>query len=71
VTFLSHTGGGTDPTGALVVSPRFAEADTTYKRTLDPYGLLRTVEDLLGLKPLGNAAMAPTVARSLFPKAFG
>ena len=44
-------------TGALVVSP-FAQPGATDSVPYDPYSLLRSSEDLLGLDPLGLAAGA-------------
>jgi hypothetical protein len=70
IAFLSHAGGGTDPTGALVVAPRFARKGGLYAQPLDPYGLLRTVEDLLGLEPLAKAAKAASFAKLALPLAF-
>jgi hypothetical protein len=46
--------------GALVVS-RFATAGATDDTEIDPYGLLRTVQDLLGLKPLARSADATSL----------
>jgi hypothetical protein len=46
--------------GALVVSP-FATAGATDGTEIDPYGLLRTVQDVLGLKPLARSADAPSL----------
>ncbi len=46
--------------GALVVS-RFAIAGATDDTKIDPYGLLRTVQDVLALKPLARSADAPSL----------
>jgi hypothetical protein len=46
--------------GALVVS-RFATAGATDDTEIDPYGLLRTVQDVLGLKPLARSASATSL----------
>jgi hypothetical protein len=46
--------------GALVVS-RFATAGATDDTAIDPYGLLRTVQDALGLKPLARSANASSL----------
>ncbi|HEX5923124.1 MAG TPA: alkaline phosphatase family protein [Baekduia sp.] len=46
--------------GALVVS-RFATAGATDDTAIDPYGLLRTVQDVLGLKPLARSADATSL----------
>ncbi len=67
ITFLS--GPSTDATGALVLSP-FAKRGSLYAKPYGPYSLLRSVEDLLGLKPLAKATSAPSFAKLLFPHAF-
>lgn len=46
--------------GALVVS-RFATAGATDDTEIDPYGLLRTVQDVLALKPLARSAEATSL----------
>jgi hypothetical protein len=46
--------------GALVVS-RYATAGATDDTEIDPYGLLRTVQDVLGLKPLARSADATSL----------
>lgn len=46
--------------GALVVS-RYATAGATDEAELDPYGLLRTVQDVLGLEPLARSANATSL----------
>ncbi|MCW3039855.1 MAG: hypothetical protein JWM31_1760, partial [Solirubrobacterales bacterium] len=46
-------------TGALLLSPRL-RAGVTDDTPTGPYALLRTLEDLFGLPPLGHAA-DPTV----------
>jgi hypothetical protein len=70
IAFLSHAGGGTDPTGAVVVAPRFAHAGGLFAKPFDAYSLLRTVEDLLALEPLGKAARAASFAKLALPLAF-
>ena len=70
IAFLSHTGGGVDPTGALVVAPRYAPKGGVVAKPADAYGLLRTVEDLLGLEPLAQAADAVSLAKAALPLAF-
>lgn len=47
--------------GALLVSP-FAKAGGTDDGVYDPYGLLRSVQDVLGLKPLAKSATARSFA---------
>ena len=73
VLFLSRTpgtdaGAATAPTGGLVVS-RFAKAGGTLRGAYDPYAALRSIEDLLGLDPLGFAAQAKSFARAALPSA--
>ncbi len=46
--------------GALVVS-RFATAGATDETEIDPYGLLRTAQDVLALKPLARSADATSL----------
>ena len=57
------------PAGGLVVS-RFAKSGATLRGAYDPYGALRSIEDLLGLDPLGFAARAKSFARAALPSAF-
>ena len=57
------------PTGGVVVS-RFAKAGGTVRDAYDPYAALRSIEDLLGLDPLGFAAQAKSFARTALPSAF-
>jgi hypothetical protein len=47
----------TPPLGALVLSPR-ATAARTVDAATGPVALLRSIDDLLGLDPLGAAAQA-------------
>ena len=54
--------------GALVVS-RFATAGATDGTEIDPYGLLRTVQDVLGLKPLARSADATSLLDSVLAAA--
>ncbi len=49
------------PLGALVLSPR-ATAARTVDAATGPVALLRSIEDLLGLDPLGAAAQVTTPA---------
>ena len=57
----------TAPTGALVLSPK-ATAGTQLTDALGPVALLRSVDGLFGLDPLGAAAQAPAGALdSIFP----
>jgi hypothetical protein len=49
------------PTGALVLS-RHAARGKTVSAAYDAYSVLRTTEDLLGLKPLAKAATAHSFA---------
>jgi phosphatidylinositol-3-phosphatase len=64
------TAAGDDPlhTGTLLVS-RFLSSGSTDATPLDPYGLLRTTEDLFGLDPLGLANRTKT--KSLAPTLLG
>lgn len=57
-------------TGALLLS-RYATAGGEIGGAYDPYAVLRCVEDLLALDPLGYAASAPSIARKALPGAFG
>ena len=73
VLFLAHAPGtsdSTEPTKGLVVS-RFAKAGATIKTAYDPYSALRSIEDLLGLDPLGFAGQATSFAHTALPGAFG
>jgi hypothetical protein len=57
------------PLGALVLSPR-ATAARTVDAATGPVALLRSIEDLLGLDPLGAAAQAtPALDGVLAPPA--
>jgi hypothetical protein len=60
--------GGTAPirTGALILSS-YATPGRTLRGDYDPYSLLRSVEDLLGLAPLAHAAGAPSFVRQALP----
>ena len=40
------------------------------RRAYDPYALLRSIEDLFGLDPLGLAAQAKAFAHAALPGAF-
>ena len=64
---------GADPqspvrNGALLVSP-FAKAGGTDDGVYDPYGLLRSVQDVLGLKPLAKSATARSFAGTVLASA--
>lgn len=61
-------GGGPVPTGALVLS-RYAAAGTTISTTYNPYSVLRSVEDLLGYKPLVHAKSAHSFDAAALPNA--
>jgi hypothetical protein len=60
--------GGTAPvqTGALILSS-YATPGRTLRGDYDPYSLLRSVEDLLGLAPLAHAAGAPSFVGQALP----
>jgi phosphatidylinositol-3-phosphatase len=63
-------GAGAPPrNGALLLSP-FARAGTTAASAYDPYALLRSIEDLFALRPLGRAATAPSFAPTILAKAY-
>ena len=55
-------------TGALVIS-RYATPGRTVARAYDPYSLLRSVDDLLGFKPLVNSAHAKSFVAAALPGA--
>jgi phosphatidylinositol-3-phosphatase len=55
-------------TGALVIS-RYATPGRTVARAYDPYSLLRSVDELLGFKPLVNAAKAKSFVAAALPGA--
>jgi hypothetical protein len=61
---------GPDPvrTGALVIS-RYGAPGHTIAHAYDPYSLLRSVDDLLGFKPLVNAARARSFVAAALPGA--
>ena len=44
---------------------RFVQAGATSDQKLNPYGLLRSVEDVLALKPLARAKQAPSLLDSV------
>jgi hypothetical protein len=54
------------PTGALVLS-RYAARGATITATSDAYSILRSIEDLLGYKPLGMAKSAKSIVASALP----
>ena len=63
----------TDPagptrTGALVIS-RYARRDRTISKAYNPYSILRSVEDLLGLQPLAHAKAAKSFVSAALPGA--
>ena len=53
-------------TGALVLS-RYARRGKRIKRAFGPYSLLRSVEAMLGYKPLAHARSAPSFAAAVLP----
>lgn len=55
-------------TGALVLS-RYATAGHTIATRYDPYSLLRSIESLLGYKPLAHAGSASSFAAAALPRA--
>jgi phosphatidylinositol-3-phosphatase len=55
-------------TGALVIS-RYAKAGSTDKTRYTPYSVLRSIEDLFALKPLGHAKTAKSFATVALPGA--
>lgn len=55
--------------GALLVS-RYAQAGGTAGTAYDPYALLRSLEDLFALRPLGRAATAGSFAPTVLGKAY-
>lgn len=55
--------------GTLIVS-RWARAGSTDATAYDPYGLLRSLEDLFGLKPLARAAHARSFAPAVLGGAY-
>jgi hypothetical protein len=65
ITFLT----GPSPTGMLVLSP-FARKATLYAKPYDTYSLLRSIEALFALDPLGQAKKAPSFARTVLTSAF-
>lgn len=68
VTFAGGPGDAPSRNGTLLVS-RFAEAGGTDDTTYDPYALLRSTEDLLGLKALAKAKDAPSFAGTVLASA--
>jgi phosphatidylinositol-3-phosphatase len=60
--------GGPVPTGALVLS-RYAKAGKIVSAAYNPYSVLRSVEDLLGYKPLAHAASARSFVSAVLPEA--
>lgn len=55
--------------GALLVS-RYARAGGSAGSAYDPYALLRSLEDLFGLRPLARAAGAPSFAHTVLGGAY-
>ncbi len=55
--------------GALLVS-RYAQAGGTAASPYDPYGLLRSLEDVFGLRPLARAAQAHSFAPTVLSSAY-
>ncbi|MDO9355249.1 MAG: phosphoesterase [Solirubrobacteraceae bacterium] len=68
ITFAGGPSDGPNRNGTLLLS-RFAEAGGTDDTALDPYALLRSTEDLLGLKPLAKAATAKSFADTVLASA--
>jgi hypothetical protein len=60
--------GGPVPTGAVVLS-RYAKAGKTVSAAYNPYSVLRSVEDLLGYKPLAHATSARSFVSAVLPAA--
>ena len=60
--------GGPVPTGALVLS-RYAKVGKIVSATYNPYSVLRSVEDLLGYKPLAHATSARSFVSAVLPEA--
>jgi hypothetical protein len=56
-------------TGALVIS-RYAKAGSTDRKRYTPYSVLRSIEDLFALKPLGHAKAAKSFATVALPGAW-
>jgi hypothetical protein len=56
------------PTGAVVLS-RYAKAGKTVSAAYNPYSVLRSVEDLLGYKPLAHATSARSFVSAVLPAA--
>ena len=81
ITFLSSATTGaaaaTQPAGAspprtgVLLLSRYAKRAATIDTPYDPYGLLRSIEDVFALKPLAKAAGAASFARAALPAAFG
>jgi phosphatidylinositol-3-phosphatase len=61
-------GPGQQQTGALVLS-RYAAKHKTIQDILDPYSILRGIEDLLGYKPLDHAKGATSFVPDALPSA--
>jgi hypothetical protein len=68
IAFLSGPA-GTAPTGALLLS-RWAKPGSLYAKPYDPASLLRVIDDLFALDPLGSAKHAKSFARLTLPNAF-
>ena len=64
----SAPAGGPVPTGTLVLS-RYATAGKTVATAYNPYSLLRSIEDLLGYKPLAHAQGAKSFVAGVLPGA--
>jgi len=65
IAFLS----GPSPSGAVVLSP-YARKASLYAKPYDPYSLLRSIEALFALDPLGQAKTAPSFAKTVLTSAF-
>ncbi len=69
ITFAGGPGDDTPTRNGTLLLSRFAEAGGTDDTAFDPYSLLRSTEDLLGLKPLANAADAKSFAGTVLASA--
>jgi hypothetical protein len=55
-------------TGALIISSSYATAGHSVAGTFNPDSMLRSVEQLLGLKWLGQAASATSFVKTALPR---
>ena len=69
ITFAGGPGDDAPTRNGTLLLSRFAQAGGTDDTVFDPYSLLRSTEDLLGIKPLAKAAEAKSFAGTVLASA--